>query len=380
MLKAEEVDADYVLTQFSLAETYLELGEHGRALEYAHRVLDRDWQMTFFPIDRGEITYSALCVCGRAHQAQGQLDEAETFFRRASEAPVARSADAWGSLSEVYKARGDRAGALEALATARQLAPDRIKHIFNTAMIHLEAGELDEAGGLFAEVLERNPTYAPALLNLGFIAKARGQLDEAERFYLRLLEADPEHVDGRANLGHLYLTMGRPGEAAAAFEAVRRADAGLLDINLGLLLARAQEGSWEVGLAWEILTQSGGVSGDQAALHDAGAAAQVMVGLGAQLVRAGQLKCAEFAFHAAVLVAEGSGAVDILPQARRCLGEALHSQGQLQPAVAQFEALIMANPTDAEAFQRLGDCYTQLGVEDAARMCYERFRSLQGEA
>ena len=377
ILKAAEVDSDYVLTRFSLAETYLELGQLDRALEYATSVLDGEWQMTFFPIDRGEITYSALCVCGRAHQRQGQLDEAEAYFRRASEVPVKRRADAWGSLSEVYKARGDRGEALGALATARQMDPDSIKHIFNTAMIHMESGDLEEAGGLFNQVLERNPTYAPALLNLGFIAKSRGEVEEAERLYLRLLEDRPDHLEGRANLAHLYLTLERYEEAAASFEAVRDTDSGLLDINLGLLLARASQGTWEVGLALDILTGVGGTEASAAQLQDAGAATELMFHLGASLVRGGQLKCAEFSYRAAVLLAEGGGAaVDALIQTRRSLGEVLVSQGQIQQAVEQFEALLMANPADGAAFQRLGDCYQQLGVTDAASMCYEKAQAL----
>ena len=376
MLRALEVDADYVLTRFSLAEVHLELGQTERAVEYARSVLEGEMQMTFFPIDRNEITYSALCVCGRAHQQQGQLDEAESCFRRASEVPVARRADAWGSLSEVYKAGGNRAGALDALARARQMDPDSIKHIFNTAMIHLESGELDRARDLFGEVLERNHTYAPALLNLGFIAKSRGEPQEAERLYRRLLEDQPDHVDGRANLGHLYLAQERFDEAAEAFEAVRRTDPGLLDINLGLLLARASGDTWEVGLAQSVLAQAGGVTASGAQIQDPAVAGQVMVQLGAALVRTGQLKCAEFAFRTAALLAEGSQAVGTLVQARLCLGEVLLNQGEVQQAVSQFEAILLANPADGEAFQRLGDCYRRLGVEDAARLCYEKSRAL----
>ncbi|MFC1525851.1 glycosyltransferase [Candidatus Latescibacterota bacterium] len=372
MHRAEEMDADYVLTRFSLAELYGEMGEPERAIEYARSVLGSDQQLTFFPIDQKELAYSALCVSGRAHLQLGQLDEAEDSYRRAFEVPVARRSDALGSLSEVYKARGDRRLATEALDRARAMDPDNTKHIFNTGMLHLEAGELDAASDRFGEVLERSPNYGPALLNLGFIAKTRGDGAEAERLYLALLSEEPHHLDGRANLAHLYLSQERYDDAALAFDQVRRQNAELLDINLGLLLAKLGGGTWEPGLAREALTQVGEVEWAEVDLADPVRAAALCIQAGAALTRHKQVKCAEFAFRASVILADSAGATVAAARAHRCLGEVLTSQGQLQQAIPHFEAVLLADANDAEAFQRLGDCYQQLGVLDAAQLCYEK--------
>ena len=59
-------------------------------------------------------------------------------------------------------------------------------------------------------------------------------------------------------------------------------------------------------------------------------------------------------------------------EARRCLGEIHWLQGAFWKAVTQYEALLLANPRDGQAFQSLGDCYQKLGVQDAAAMCYAK--------
>ena len=48
------------------------------------------------------------------------------------------------------------------------------------------------------------------------------------------------------------------------------------------------------------------------------------------------------------------------------------TRGAYWQAVAQLEVVLNAEPQDAASFNRLGDCYKQLGVEEAAQMCYAR--------
>ena len=90
--------------------------------------------------------------------------------------------------------------------------------------------------------------------------------------------------------------------------------------------------------------------------------------LGAALLRRQLTKCAELALWAAVLL-DGE-----LVDARRALAEVLFAQGQFWKVVTQLEAVLLAVPQDGAAFMRLGDCYRQLGVDEAAQMCYAQSR------
>ena len=377
MHKAEEVDPEYILTRFSLAELYLERGEFQRALEYGEAVLSAEKQVTFFPVDDNEVTYSTLCLCGRSCQALADWDRGEGYFRRASQVPVARRSEALGALSDLRKNRGDSDGARQALQEARGIDPQSVKHLFNLGMISLDNRQFEEATASFEEVLEMTPDYGPALLNLGFIAKTAGESEKAEGLYRRLIEVDPDGIEARANLGHLLLALERPAEAAEQFELVRRADPTLVDINLGLLLSRARCGDWDESLAREIL-QPFGLSGSGPGKREDLVVA--VVELGTLLYKDGQAKCAELAFDAVIGAASTAASDAVLQRAalaaRRCLGELLFAAGDLWKALAQFEALLLADPQDGEAFRRLGDCYSSLGVDEAASICYGKSREM----
>jgi tetratricopeptide (TPR) repeat protein len=329
-------------------------------------VLDGPSQHTFFPIDQRDLRYSAQLLRAQAHQGLGEWDQAEAAFLRASEVQVPRRSEALGSLSQLHKSLGRKDKALEVLEQARRMDPDNLQHLFNIGVLHLEEGRLEPAQQAFAGVLDRNPEHAPSLLNLGFIAKTRGEIQEAERLYQETARLQPQGVEALANLGHLYLDAGRSAEAAHSFAQVRARDPNLLDINLGLLASLAAQGRWDQELAWQLLASFG----EEGALrsNEQGDAARAFVRVGAALEGRGLAKCAEFAFAIA-------NALDThCPEARRCLGQLFFRQGAYWKAIAQYEAALRLQPRDAATFGALGDCYRQLGVEEAARLCYEQSR------
>ena len=376
MQQAHDFDPDYVLTKLSLAELCSDLEEWQRAADFASEIVEGGRQVTFFPVDQQELRYSALCLAGRAFQHLGRVQDAEASFEEAFRQPVARRSEALGSLSELYKSLGRRDDARTALARALEVTPDSAKHVFNDAVIFLEDGDFDAAAARFHDVLRLSPDYVPALLNLGYISKSRGEVDIAIALYKKVIDADSAHVDARANLAHVYLAQERWAEAIETFQAVRALDRSLLDINLGLLLALSARAQWDSEVYADAMAPfAGEVGPPRSEVHDA---APSLLNLGAVLVRQDLCKCAEFAFEIATRLLEGISvpgqdqAVAVVP--RRCLGELHFSQGDFWKSVAQYEAILLADPRDGDAFRRLGDCYAKLGVADAAQMCYDQSR------
>ncbi len=197
---------------------------------------------------------------------------------------------------------------------------------------------------------------------------------DLERIYQQAIQNDPEGVEARANLGHLYLDQERFEEAGQVFHQVRARKTGLLDIDLGLLVTLCQRESWKevVELMGEIFELFPELERLEKDLEDLLQAARTLVRLGAILVRRNLPKCAEFAFIGAVFL-DGN-----FHQARRSLAEIYFVQSAFWKAIAEYEAILQTVPQDGGTFQRLGDCYQQLGVEEAARMCYEKSRLLGG--
>lgn len=373
---AESVDSDYVLTQYSLADVLLDMGEAAQAIPYAEKVLARDQpQMTFFPIDQRELRYSALHVLGRAHAQLQDLGAAAQRLREASQVPVARRSEALGQLAETYKQAKQLDQAATVLREALSIDEDHPRHLFNLGMVCLEAGEAVEATTCFEKVLavvgdESSDARIRALLNLGFVAKAQADPEKAEARYLDVLSLDPDHVDAKANLGHLYLTQERHDDAETRFREVLDKQPGLLDIELGLLLAVQSAGRWDPDLA-DRIHQAVPEAGADPASDTGDEQAAAFVQVGAALIRRSLPRCAEMAFQIAVgLVSDESSTA--AHQAQRCLAEIYFSQGKFWDSVARWEAVLRLAPTDTDAFRRLGDTYTRLGVEDAAKLCYER--------
>ena len=368
MRKAHEVDPDYLLTKVSLAELHIARGEYKDALGLASQIMDSESQLTFFPVDPVEISFSAVYLSAQAHHALGHMVEAESAYRQAAEQSVPRRTEALGNLAVLLKQLGRREESLGILLEANEMDPVNCKHEFNIGVHYLEQQDLEEARRRFERVVEKKADFRPAWLNLGYIAKATGRFEKAEKIYADLVAAAPEEVEARANLGHLYLDQERFADAKSVFEELRRHDATLLDINLGLMLAVAHLEDWAVvcRLAEEfrnVFIEKVDLGGS---FSDGSQIASGLVRLGNYLVSQGQNKCTEFCYAAAVILDDGN------MEARRCLGEIHWLQGAFWKAVTQYEALLLANPRDGKAFQRLGDCYQKLGVQDAAAMCYAK--------
>jgi tetratricopeptide (TPR) repeat protein len=364
MKRAEEIDPEYILTKLSLAEVNARLGQWSEALRYGRATLAGEGQMTFFPVDYDAVRYAALLICGQAAQALQQWAESEEAYRCAVEVPVPQRSEALGNLSNMFKAMDRREDALAALDEALALDPDNPQHCFNKGVWYLDERDFERAEAMFKATVESQPDSAVALLNLGYIAKVRGEFDKAEAHYRRAVACDGEGVEARANLGHLYLDLERYTDAAGLFEQVQARNPGLVDIELGLLVTRAHKAEGAVALLWEIAAGFTDVRPTDA--NSTSEAARAAMNLGAELLRQDQLKCAELALCAAVLLNEQ------LLEARRALAEVLYAQGSFWKAVAQLEAVLLVLPTDIEAFKRLGDCYKQLGVDEAAQLCYAK--------
>ncbi len=368
ILRAEAVDSEYVLTKLSLAEVHARLHEWEEALNYADATVALDGQKTFFPIDSEEIRYVSQLICGQAAQALERWEEAETAYRRAAEVPVARRSEALGNLANMLTGLARKEEALGVLEEASVLDPENSQHLFNKGVWHLEASNIELAEALFRSTLEVQADCAPALLNLGYIAKRRGEFEQAERLYRSAVACDVAGVEAKANLAHLYLELDRFVEAGVFFAQVRERQAGLIDIDLGLMVVRVQQADFAAGaeLFEAVAERFNEFERRPGDLDTPGQAACTALGLGEVLLKRGLTKCAELSLLAAIVWDQ-----DLL-EARRRLAEVFYLEGNFWKAVSQLESVLLVSPRDGAAFKCLGDCYRQLGVEAAARECYAR--------
>jgi len=122
------------------------------------------------------------------------------------------------------------------------IPPTGIQDRFLGAVQAEEAGEKSRAIALYEEILELDPDYAPASINLGTLHFHLRQFTRAEEFYRRATISDPGYVLAYFDLGNVLDELERPDESIAAYcQAVALAPR-YADAHYNLALAYERKG------------------------------------------------------------------------------------------------------------------------------------------
>jgi tetratricopeptide (TPR) repeat protein len=109
---------------------------------------------------------------------------------------------------------GDALARFDALLAADEFDNDERFFIENkrgVALINL--GRRDEARAAFESLLQRDPSYAPALVNLGNMDLESGNLNEAVAKYESAVRHDDFNAMAHFNLGVAYKKLGRRADS-----------------------------------------------------------------------------------------------------------------------------------------------------------------------
>ncbi len=122
--------------------------------------------------------------------------------------------------------------------------------VLSRALAAQAAGRIDEAAGLFNQVIAADPRSVPALVSLGQILQNAGNLVTARDLYTRALKVERGIAGVHNNLGAVLVAQGDDAAAIPVFEAALRIEPGnqLFRYNLAGAFERA-------GRAIEAITQ-----------------------------------------------------------------------------------------------------------------------------
>lgn len=166
----------------------------------------------------------AAYLLGRVLERAGRLDEAVEFLRRALATDPAH-APYHTSLGEALSAIGDATGAIQALGEAVRLAPGDPRPRNSLGIALLNAGRMKEAEARFVEVMETDPTWPGACLNLSRVR----QFGPGDHALLERIRGVLAHTDlPDEALSDVHFALGKVhddlGQAQIAFEHYRRAN------------------------------------------------------------------------------------------------------------------------------------------------------------
>ena len=117
-----------------------------------------------------------------------------------------------------------------------------IQDRFLAAVQAEEAGEKPRAIALYEEILELDPDYAPASINLGTLHFHLRQYARAEEFYRRATVSDPEYVLAYFDLGNVLDELERPDESITAYCKAVALAPRYADAHYNLALAYERKG------------------------------------------------------------------------------------------------------------------------------------------
>jgi tetratricopeptide (TPR) repeat protein len=122
------------------------------------------------------------------------------------------------------------------------LSSSGVQNRFLAAVQAEEAGEKHRAIGLYEEILEIDPKYAAAYINLGTINFHLHQYGRAEELYRRATEVDPNYVLAFFDLGNVLDELQQPDESIAAYVQAVSLSPRYADAHYNLALAYERKG------------------------------------------------------------------------------------------------------------------------------------------
>jgi tetratricopeptide (TPR) repeat protein len=128
------------------------------------------------------------------------------------------------------------------LLRARESESRGIQERFQAAVQAEEAGEKQRAIALYQEILEIDPSYAAACINLGTVFFHLRQFGRAEELYRRATEADPGYVLAYFDLGNVLDELERLDESIAAYVKAVALSPRYADAHYNLALAYERNG------------------------------------------------------------------------------------------------------------------------------------------
>jgi protein O-GlcNAc transferase len=226
-----------------------------------------------------------------------------------------------------------------------------------------QAGQFDQAEGIYRVIVQQLPGFEPALAKLALLTYRTGRLEQAIEFLRRASAANPTDINHLGNLGVALAGVGQFEEAAEAFDKALRLQPHNAELHANLGNIFSEQKFFERAVA-----------SYQAALTLNPNLPDTWYNLGNTLWELGR-------YHEAVDAQRQ--AVTFKPDNANAwynLGTALCNTGAMDDAKAAFRRALELRPDLGEAYTGLASVYHATGLLRESIDCYRRAVQLIGRA
>jgi tetratricopeptide (TPR) repeat protein len=330
-------------------------------------------------------------------------DQIETLRGRVDRAPL--DAEAAAELGIACLAYQQYPAAAAALARAVMIRPERFDWHFFHAEALVRIGHAEEAISAYREALARAPEQSAVRTRLATLHMHRGNLKEAGAQLARVLDDDPGYAPARLQLARLRIRAGQPADAIAGLEDLLETVGPAEDVYYTLAEAHRLSGGTERAAAnLELFERHRGralASGDPLleGLRAVDATGRRQLNEAQRLLQGGRLDeaaalldevaaldPANLTAHAGLISLYGMQGRSDLAEAQferalaaagpsavlyRSLGRARLEAGDLAEADDALSRALSLNPDDAEAYAWLGVLRRRQGRPEHAEAMFE---------
>nr|WP_279331591.1 MULTISPECIES: tetratricopeptide repeat protein [unclassified Desertifilum] len=228
------------------------------------------------------------------------------------------------------------------------------------AQQHHLSGRLEQAIGLYQQIISQQPNCPEAFHSLGCIAQRQGNLTQANAYYQQAIALKPDYPEAYNNLGVLFWLQGSVDAALVAYRKAVEYQPNYAEAynNLGVVLWR--QGEYAEAIA--AYRRAIALRADYLEAYN---------NLGAVLRSAGQLEDAIATYRFALRIQPDCAEV------YNNLGIAYNDRGEVAEAIAQFRHAISLKPDYGEAYHYLGYCLSHDGQFEAAILALRQAIRLQ---
>jgi tetratricopeptide (TPR) repeat protein len=154
---------------------------------------------------------AATLVTGMVRPLAPPVDQAETWFERASE--LDGDPSQWEEAIDAYR-------------RVVSIDPSYAAAWNNLGLLLHRMGRYEEAGKAYLSALDQDPQCCEAAYNLGSLHEDRGEVEDAIGDYRKALELSPDYADAHFNLAGALARHGRDGEAIKHWQRYLELDSG----------------------------------------------------------------------------------------------------------------------------------------------------------
>ena len=224
------LDSTYVVAHSWYSELLENEGQVEKALFHAQKALEGNpqevayaYQVGALLFENGRVEESAMLLSAVVNRWPGH--EGASYNLGRALIALGRNEEGQELLNRVESIQQIQERAVLA-QRAVEVQPEDPQRWLELGGLMLQSGYYDRAEEAFTAALSLNPDNLQLMNDMANLALVRGDTLLAQRRFERLLEQDPTFADAWLNVGILYAMTGRPQEARNAWETVLKYNPG----------------------------------------------------------------------------------------------------------------------------------------------------------